>query len=312
MPAAVFCAGNLVADILVRPVSTVRWDTTTWVDSIQQSIGGNGANTSFALARLGAHVVLTGAVGADPFGHFVLDHLRQAGVDTSLVQTVDASTAVTVGLVHDNGARAFLHRPGASAEAFSQPVDFTAATGCSHFHLANVFGLPRMRPQAADTLAQARRAGLTTSLDTGWDARGEWMSIVEPCLPHLDLLMVNLDEARHLTGLGTAEEAAAKLRDLGAGRVVVKLGGDGCAVFAPEFSGPVPAFDVPVVDTTGAGDCFAGGFLTAWLAGASLEEAAVFANAAGARSVQSLGAVTGLLPRQEMLDWMKQTPQRYW
>jgi sugar/nucleoside kinase (ribokinase family) len=302
----VVCAGNIVVDILVRPVGEIRWDTTTWVDRIEQGLGGNGANTSFALATLGTAVCLKGMAGIDSFGDWALERLSQAGVETSLVGRCAEPTATTVALIHDNGARAFLHRPGASAEAFPEPVDFTGPLpiACSHFHLANVFGLPRMRMHAGETLASAKRAGLTTSLDTGWDAKGQWMEIAAPCLPHLDLLFVNLDEARHLTGCETAEAAAREFLRRGVRCVVVKLGGEGCMVQSSDYSTCVPAFQVSVVDTTGAGDCFTAGFLSAWLGGESMEAAGEFANAVGALSVQSLGAVTGLLSRQETLTWM--------
>src|SRR6185503_2704956 len=76
------------------------------------------------------------------------------------------------------------------------------------------------------------------------------------------------------------------LRELGAGTVVVKLGGRGCAVFGAEGMLESPAFSVPVVDTTGAGDCFAGAFLAARLRARSYAEAAQFANAVGALSIQ--------------------------
>jgi len=303
----VLCAGNIVVDILVRPVGELRWDTTTWVERIQQGLGGNGANTSFALATLGTPACLMGMTGTDSFGDWALERLHAAGVETSLVRRCAEPTATTVALIHETGARAFLHRPGASAEAFPEPIDFGAPApiACSHFHLANVFGLPRMRLHAGETLAAARRAGLTTSLDTGWDAKGQWMEIVAPCLPHLDLLFVNLDEARHLTGCDSAERAAGEFLARGVENVIVKLGGGGCMVKSLDSAITAPAFRVPVVDTTGAGDCFAAGFLSEWLDGESPESAAGFANAVGALCVQNLGAVTGLLSREETLAWMQ-------
>ncbi|MBK5293749.1 MAG: carbohydrate kinase family protein [Acidobacteriia bacterium] len=303
----VLCAGNLVLDILVHPVSGIRWDTTTWVESIRQSLGGNGGNTSYALARLGTFVRLTGMVGRDSFADFVLAQLEQAGVETSAISRCAEPTATTVGLVNPEGARTFLHQPGASKVAFEIPIEFNSGliAGCSHFHLANIYGLPHMRVHAEETLRRARRAGLTTSLDTGWDFRGEWLRVAAPCLPHLDFLFANEEEARLLTGREDHAEAAAHLRSLGASTVVVKLGSRGCALYSAKQALTIPGYAVHAVDSTGAGDCFAGGFLDAWLDGASHEDAARFANANGALSVQSLGAVTGLLSRQETVDWMR-------
>lgn len=301
----VLVCGNIVTDLLVRPVEEIQWNTTRWVDSIEQHLGGNGANTAYTLAMLAVPVRLLGAVGPDGFGDFALSQLQRAGVDLTPVRRDGAATATTVGLVRADGARAFLHRPGASHQ-ITAPLPWPEACGATtHFHLANIFGLPNLRPHAAETLRQARKLGYSTSLDTGWDARNQWSEILNPCLPYLDLLFVNQDEARLLTGLHDPAQAARALLDGGAGTVIVKLGEQGCLVCRGQTAEPTPAFIVPVVDTTGAGDCFAGGFISGLHHGYDLVQAARLANAAGALSVQRLGAITGLLPLDQTLDWMK-------
>lgn len=298
-------SGNIVFDILVRPVETIPWNATEWVDSIAQSLGGNGANTSYAAARLGASVRLIGAVGRDAFAGIALDRLQSVGVDTSLVARLEEPTATTVALVRDDGARAFLHRPGASGAVFREPIEFTPALtdGSTHYHAANPFALPLFRAAAGESVRRARAAGLQTSLDTGWDSRGEWMGVIGPCLPHLDLLFVNEDEARLLTGHADAGAAARAFRERGVHTVAVKLGARGCLLATAGGERRYPAFRVETVDSTGAGDCFAGGFLAALLRGGSLEEAARLANAAGALSVSSLGATDGLRSYEETVAW---------
>jgi Sugar kinases, ribokinase family len=302
----VLCCGNLVLDILVRPVEQVVFDATTWVEDISQHVGGNGANTSFALGKLGVPVRLVGVTGRDSFGDWVLGQLEAAGVDTRYVLRKDVPTAATVGLVKPTGSRAFLHRPGVSAHAFDAPVEFTAdlTTGFQHFHLANPFALPLLRTHAGETMRSARQAGLRTSLDTGWDAKGEWMKVIEPCLPHTEFLFMNEDEARRISGCSDAGSAARRFLEAGAGVAVVKLGAAGCSVFTASEEFTVPGFRVDAVDTTGAGDCFVGGFLAGLYRGASLREAARLANAAGALSVTRLGATTGLLSYSETVSWM--------
>jgi sugar/nucleoside kinase (ribokinase family) len=302
----VLCAGSIVLDVLARPVDEVPWNRTVWIDSLEPSLGGNGANTSYTLAMLGVRARLLGMVGRDAFGEAALSTLRAAGVDLSRVGRSLSPTSATSVLVRSDGARALLHRPGSSTEAFTSPIEFTEEliAGCRRFHLANAFGLPKLRPHTGETLRRARLADLTTSLDTGWDACGEWMRVIGPCLPHVDLLFVNEDESRMLSGTADHEQAARLFLDRGAGVVVVKLGGAGCAVFTAARAIRVPAFDAPAIDSTGAGDCFAGGFLAALEGGETLEEAARFANAVGALSISSLGATTGIRSRQETLAWM--------
>ena len=301
------CCGNLVLDILVRPVKGVAWDATTWVETIEQSVGGNGANTSYALAKLGNPVRLLATAGADEFGDRVLRKLESAGVDLGHVFRSGLPTAVSVILVRPGGARALLHRLGASREAFAAGFEFTAdlIAGCDWFHLANIFALPALQPFIAGLVRDARQAGLRTSLDTGWDAADGWMKTLAPSLPYLDLLFVNEDEARHLTGSAEPETAARIFRERGASDIVVKLGERGCAAFAGSESFRVPGFSVPVADTTGAGDCFVGGFLAALQRGHGYRDAARFANAMGALSVEKLGGVAGLLTFSETVRWME-------
>lgn len=302
----VLCCGNIVYDILVRPVDKIRFDATTWVDDISQHLGGNGANTSYALARLGVPVRLTSVIGTDPFGDIVLERLKAGGVDTSNILRIDQPTPTTVGLVQTNGSRAFLHRPGASRAALAEPPDFTRAfiAGATFFHLGNPYALPALRGNAAEWLKRAREAGLRTSLDMGWDSRGEWMGVLAPCLPYIDLLFANHEEARLLTACEDDAACATALQDKGVGTVVIKQGAAGCAVFTPGNHLRVPGFPVEAIDSTGAGDCFAGGFLAGLYYGAPLEGAAKLANAAGALSVSRLGATEGLPCYKETLQWM--------
>ena len=302
---SVLCAGNLVFDILVRPIDAPRYGSTIWVDTIERHLGGNGANTAYALGLLGVPTRLLGAVGRDEFGEQVLAWLASAGVDFSAIERVAVPTAASVVLVASSGERCLLHCPGASAEVFQNPIDFDEqlAAAC-HFHLANPFALPGMRKVAAENLRRAKSAGLTTSLDAGWDAKGEWMAVIGPCLAHADLLMLNRDEARMLSGYDDLGRAVGFLRDAGAGDIVVKLGEQGCYVFSGDREIQSPGFVIEAVDTTGAGDCFAAGFLAALHRGAGYAEAANFANAVGARSAGNLGSVEGLLSYNDTLAWI--------
>ena len=153
-------------------------------------------------------------------------------------------------------------------------------------------------------MAAARAAGATTSLDTGWDARNEWAAVIDPALPHTGVLFVNREEAGRLSGHVDLDTAAAYFLERGVGLVVIKLGARGCSVRSAERTMEVPGFAVQAIDTTGAGDCFAGGFLAALQRGMTVLEAARFANAVGALSVQELGAVAGVRGFEETIEWM--------
>ena len=303
----VLVSGSIVYDTLVHPAQDADWGTTTLVDTIESHAGGNGSNTSLALAKVGTPVRLVGSVGNDDQGRFVLDTLCRSGVDTRFVQVGNAATAATVALVKRGGDRKFFHCMGVGGRAFAEPIDFTPelTAGMAHYHLASLFILPRFRAHAAETLARARATGLATSLDTNWDPQGRWLEDVRPCLPYLDIIFMNEDEARMATGCATPSSAAACLLAGGARMAVIKLGPRGCAVFTPGVEVTSPAFDVDAKDTTGAGDCFVGGFLAALLRGAGLPEAARFANAVGALSVQHVGGAVGIEDGVDIDEWIR-------
>ncbi len=304
MSVGILVSGNVVLDMVVRPVEQVTWGITQWVESIEHHLGGNGGNTAATIGALGGSVRLLGRIGRDANGEACRARLMATGVDLADLEIGDTPTATSIALVKSDGARTFLHLPGASLDVFAAGISFgpERIVGCGHYHLANLFALPHLRPLAADTLRAARAAGLTTSLDTAWDSRGEWMKLLEPCLPHLDVLFVNEDEARMLTGLDDPAKNAEAFR---VPLFVMKLGARGCYVATRDGAALVAGFAVKAIDTTGAGDCFAGAFLTGLARGMHPFEAGQVANAVGALTVERMGSTTGLLSWAGTLEWMK-------
>ena len=292
----VVVCGNVVFDILTRPVKEVRWAATTVVEQVEQHLGGNGGTTSCTIATLGVPVSFVTLAGRDASAEAVFAKLGGAGVDLGLVQYVDAATSIAISLIRPDGERALLYMLGAASEEF-QP--FTMPSDATHFHLAAVYRMKHLRMIAPRLLREAKEAGLRTSLDTQWDTQGEWRSVLEPSLPFTDYTLLNEDEARMLTGHTDPELAAKSLRDSGATSVVIKLGTKGCWVNGTHVRG----YDVPAVDTTGAGDCFAGGFVAALERGLDPIAAASFANAVGALAVQKVGATAGVRNWEETAGW---------
>lgn len=307
----VICAGNISHDILVRPVEEFRWGTNTWVEDYQEGMGGNGSNSSFALATLGVPVRLLGMVGPDAKGEALLAKLEQAGADVSFVERSAQPTTTTIVVINRAGNRLFFQRVGSSLEAFAQPTAFTSAltAGFSHYHQANLYSLANLRRNSGAQMRAAKEAGLTTSIDTGWATDGRWVESLAPALPWSDLLFVNEEEAGMLTGESKPQAIAAKLRSLGARDILLKLGGRGCAGFQGGESYHVPGFQVEAVDTTGAGDNFAAGFFAALLRGLDWRGAAEVANAVGAMCVMHVGATNGVRSWDETMAWMARTPR---
>ncbi len=298
---SVCVCGNVVFDVLARPVEQLRWAATTLVESISQQLGGNAGSTSYTLGKLGIPTFVVTLAGRDAAAEAVIAKLQSAGVDTSRLMRTGAPTSVAISLVNQAGERALLYQLGAAAEPFPAfPI-----CGADHFHLAAVFRMTHLRTAAPEVLRRAKDLGMTTSVDTQWDTENQWMKVLGPSLPSTDLLFVNEDEARMLTGSKEIDTAARSLLSAGAKAVCVKLGPRGCQVFSNDFTFASPGFRVNAVDSTGAGDCFSGAYIAALQRNLSHQDAARIANAAGALSVQQLGATAGILGWEDTLEWME-------
>jgi len=294
--------------VIARPVDQLPdAGTLGAVDSITLQGGGCALNTSSALVRLGLSAAAIGKVGSDPFGDFLLGLLGNRGVDANGVhQDPTLPTSATVVLVDSAGERTFLHVAGANAALRADEVGEAAFRGRA-LHLAGALVLDALDGEpAASLLAEARRRGLHTSLDTVYDPSGRWSRVL-PSLPHCQLVTPGLAEARGITGEDDPARAARRLHELGAAEVAVTLGADGCYVVSDDVEGHIPPILVPTVDGTGAGDAFAAGILYGRLAGWPLERAARLGNAAGALATTAVGAFDGLRGFQETFALAGQT-----
>ncbi len=157
----------------------------------------------------------------------------------------------------------------------------------------------------ARVLKKAKDLGLTTSMDTCYDGSGTWLPRIEPSLPFLDIVMSSLEEAQMYTGREEPENIADFYRDFGPETAMIKLGEQG--MFVKDSNGVVrlPAHNVDVRDTTGAGDASCSGFLYGFLRGWDTQRSAVFANAIGGMTVQAMGGSEGVHSLDDVLAFMK-------
>lgn len=263
-------------------------------DDFQMALGSSSAICASWLATLGATVDFWGKVGRDPYGEFVINELERCGVGThGIIRDPTIRTGVTISLTYPHD-RALLTYLGSIAALCLDDLDLGLLPGYHHLHSASIFLQRGLRPGLPALYRAAKEAGLTTSLDSGWDPEKRWGYDLFGTLPYVDFFLPNEAEALHLTKTGTVEEAAIELSRL-AGTVVVKLGREGALARAGEQVWKVPGFKVEVVDTTGAGDAFNAGFLYAHLIeGRSMPEALRFANACGAIAVTTIGGAAAL------------------
>lgn len=309
---SILCVGEMVADIVVKPVPDLgSLPDSTLVDQIELMCGGDALNTAIGLGRMNHSVYFVGKAGNDFFAQKILDIASKAGVCVDYVQySPDKESSKVVALVRSDGARNFLHYPGSNQEFSPEDISPEVMEKCSHFHIGGTFHLPAFDGQrAASVLKKAKEKGLTTSMDVAYDHSGRWLDTIKCCMPYLDYFLPSLGEVQcMLPDLTSPSEAAAALKDLGVRNVVIKMGEEG-VYCSPEKGGAFRCgcYSVPTVDTTGAGDAFLGGFIGALDDGESFETSIIRGTASAAFAVQAVGATTGIPDQKELLKFINST-----
>lgn len=281
--------GDLMVDVTAIVTAPINHASDTPA-TIRVQAGGSSANTARWLAAQGHGATFIGAVGADDLGDLARTSLERAGVRARLAVRDDAQTGVCVVIVDATGERTML--PDGGANRLLRPEDVTedAMVTPGHFHCSGYTLLePSTRATGMRALRLARDAGLTTSLDA---ASAAPIAAAPEAIPGaydlLDLVLANDEEATALTGLPPDEALVA----LGAAvpTVVVKLGARGALATHGGRVVHADAVARSIVDTTGAGDAFAAGFLPAWRGGGTLEVALRAAQELAAQAVGRVGA----------------------
>ncbi|GIJ11256.1 ribokinase [Micromonospora andamanensis] len=262
--------------------------------AIRSAGGGQAANTASWLAAQGVPVTLVGAVGDDGTGRDRVAELTAAGVDCA-VERVAGSATGTVIVLTVGDERTMVTERGANVRLAPGHVDAALAgtPDATHLHLSGYTLLDAdSRPAGLRALAGARERGLTTSVDAASAAplRAVGTAAFLDWVREVDLLLVNVDEATVLAG-GLEPAAQGRALTAAARRVVVKRGAAG-AVWVDRDATIVTssAHRVAVRDVTGAGDAFAAGLLSAWLAGATPDGALARAADLGGAAVAQVGA----------------------
>jgi sugar/nucleoside kinase (ribokinase family) len=305
MPAEIACVGQIVADVVVHPVAGMpAAGAAAMVKAIELRTGGCGCNTAVLLHKLGQPTALLGRIGCEPFGDFMAQRLSAVGLDVrGLARAAGVPTSSVIVMIAAGGERSFLYCPGGSEKFNLTDIDWPTIEQAKMVHVGGIMKLDSL--DIAELLRRAKALGKITSMDTDFDPTGRWLSIIEPFLPHTDLFLPSLDEARMISGKREPAEIAAFFLDRGPKVVAIKQGETGCYIRTREREVQVPAFRVDVVDTTGAGDAFVAGFLAGWRMGWPLEKCGQLANACGGLCVTKIGTTDGVANLQACLALME-------
>lgn len=275
---AVLCVGRVYCDLVFTGVpSDPVLGREVFAEGLSLHAGGGAAITAGWLSSLGRRAELCAYLPAAPFEEPVVRDLAAAGVGMELCAPAQSSEPqLTVAIVR-NDDRSFLTRAPGAAAPLLQASD-VKRFGIVHLHVGEL----RTLVERPDLIAFARTAGITLSSDCGWDDTldADCASLIGA----LDVFLPNEIEAARLSTLG--------LLDSPAPLTIVKRGAHGAE--ARQFSGIIKqsAPAVQVIDSTGAGDAFAAGFLFQWLNGAPIETALLTAVQCGTRAVMRPGGLS--------------------
>lgn len=275
----VLCAGRLYCDLVFADAPRLpTLGTEVFAPSLSLHAGGGAFITGATLAGLGHPAAQLSNIPAAPFDSTVLAEMAKYGIDptfcTAARDGIDPQITVAIGT---NGDRAFLTRDAGAALPDFEGLDFS---NFAHLHISELGTLQA----APELLERAKDAGITVSLDCGW--QDTFDPAVVDLISQIDVFLPNESEAAALAAIGVPDDCA-KL-------TVVKCGPDGARALAKGtinwISRPIET-TVEVRDATGAGDSFNAGFLSGWLHKEPLETCLAKGNSCGAATVQVVGGI---------------------
>lgn len=278
---ALLVVGELCVDLVVgAPSDPIRFGQhEQFVPFTRLTMGSSSAITACGAAAAGVPTTMIGVIGQDEFGEYVLRELTARGLDVSRVRIDPAvPTGSSTHLTRPDGDRAILTAMGTIGLTAMTDVPDDALASAQHLHVGSYFLQRALWPDAATLFARARIAGLSTSLDGNFDPDETWDRGILDVLAHTDVFFGNEQELVGITGADSSLAAEVMLERMPPDAVVVcKLGGEGAVAIWREGRDVVRVRagipDVPgeLVDTVGAGDSLAAGFLAARLAGRPVE-----------------------------------------
>jgi ribokinase len=290
--------GSLNMDLVVRTVRHPQIGETVIGHDFRTYPGGKGANQAVAAARLGSDVSIIGKVGNDQFGEALLQAVNADGVNTQyIIRDSKVPTGVAFITVDDRGKNTIVVASGANAHLSPDEIDASRDA----FIGASVLLLQLECP-----LNVVERAiDIAKQYDIRIVLNPAPAQLLDAYLLHsVDYLIPNQTELAQLSGQESTEAAIGVLQGMGVKRLVVTLGEEGLLVVDESQREHIPAYKVQAVDSTAAGDAFAGAFAVALGEGLSIHQAAIWGNAAGALTVTKAGAQPSLPSRDEFDEFL--------
>lgn len=303
--------GAAIVDVLAGPVNENVFQTGSQpMETTRLSFGGDALNEAVVLSRLGKKVQLISKVGRDEAGNRVIDYLKACGLSVDVIAREEGlTTGINIVLIDEKGERHFLTNPSGSLRRLSKEDispyvnDMGEIVSFASMFVSPLLDIPSMKELFEEIKSDPTRILVA---DMTKAKKGETLEDIKCLLPYIDFILPNEDEIALLTGIRDNRKNAELLVESGVGCAVIKCGEKGCIIATQNKVLEIPAYPVKkLVDTTGAGDCFAGGFIWALSEGLDLEACGKMACAVASCSVEQMGATAGIVSVKECLDRYK-------
>lgn len=313
----VITIGELLIDFIPKEKGVPLKDIHEFI----KAPGGAPANVAACVSKLGGTSQFIGQVGQDGFGDFLIETLKEVGVDTShVLQTNEAKTALAFVALKEDGDREFSFYRNPSADMLLAPEQIDESwfnDDILHFCSVSLIDAP-IKESHAKVIQVIRKKGGIISFDPNvrlnlWDDENKCREVILEFIPHADIVKISDDELHFITQIDDFNEAVQSLFTGHVKLVIITKGGEGASAYTKDFEVHQNGYKVSVADTTGAGDSFIGGFLyylaksnkrVEELSESEIRDYIQFANAVGALTTTKKGAISALPSFAEVHSFM--------
>lgn len=284
--------GDIEMDVIIKVDSLANLEEDARAEQVVLSPGGSASNCAVIASGLGLSATFLGNIGVDQWSTFLKQDLEKHGVKTRYLNKVTGPAAICTCIVNSAGNRSFFSYRGVNEMTNTTPIPDAEIGRYDCLHLSGYsFQNPNSTEIATRLIHTAKRHGLLISLDPAFLFARDLDLENNDILEHVDFFFPNREEAYQISKEQDPLKAARKIREHGPKVVVVTLDRDGCLLIGEDVQQTIKIESGDtVIDTTGAGDAFCGGFLTGVLNGLRLEQACKVGSAAAAHIIAHMGA----------------------
>ncbi len=278
----VLALGTCNADFLMNVSRFSGADEEVDIEKLRISLGGSAANFAVGVSRLGLNSGIMARIGKDHYGSYILSEFKKENIDTERLVCTDEKTGMAFIAVEPEGERSIYTFMGANSKFHLEQEDVNQIKASQILHVTGMY---------IEVVEEASKHANTLSFNPGGLLSSYGLDALENILKKTEILFLNKREVTLLTGMGH-EDGAALLVESGVPKVVVTMGRDGSKVYTQDGEIYYPTTSkIEVLDTTGAGDSFAAGFITALFKKKELKECLKQGNQSASNCVIKIGAL---------------------